>query len=131
MSFWSTLKSMCRTPSQPETRYTISLTWLGDSGGFDCPIYLPEHVAHMLASGQTQLRGEIWRHSGPLYDITLGNTDRSVVCHLSSFPRRQSPVPGGFLKPKPRSYLKQPGAQSTSDASSSSGSTPARGRGTY
>jgi hypothetical protein len=128
MSFWSTLKSMCRSRERRQTRYTISITWHNGSGGFDCPISLPDDVANMLTSGLVPLRGEIWKHYGQPSDTTLGSMDRSLMCHLLFFPQSQNPVIGGSLVRKSQDFSGPLGGLNTLGGSSSLGSTPAPGQ---
>ena len=100
MSYWSTLKSIFRTPKLRPTRLTMSIVFQDGSSAFDFPVSLPEYVVTMLQRGAPPLRVVIWKHFEPPPGIMPENMVPYPLCHLSHFPLNRPRVVDGSLAMK-------------------------------
>jgi hypothetical protein len=100
MSYWSTLKSIFRTPKVRGTQLTISIVFPDGSGAFDYPVSLPPSVENMLLNGRQPQRVEIWKLYVPQQNIGLASTDRLRLCQVLSFPQNQNRAPDGLRESK-------------------------------
>jgi hypothetical protein len=126
MSFWSTLKSMCRTQERQQTRYTILIVWPDGFRLEGSPISIMPYVEGMLQIRHLPQRVEIWRHSGPLRGIGPESAADRLLLLLC--PQNLVPVTGGSLVRKSQDFSGLLGGLNTLGASSLSGSTPALGQ---
>lgn len=104
MSYWSTLKSIFRTPKARETQLTISIVFPDGSGAFDYPVSLPPYVVNMLLNGHQPQRVEIWKLCEQPSGIGRGNTDRLRLCQVLSSPPNPSLANAGLLVKRPGGF---------------------------